>query len=271
MKKLKKLSCFRRDESQKEEEDRPTQLVKTPETPPKPSTAQEAEPSRPSLGQISVSLWHEAFDSIKLDKSTSELFNAYTKALFAMVVGAPVGSKDVTNLIPDEAEGRETQMKKVIGAGLKRTERSAAITRGLGTTAEWILKSKKVIDLAVGSIPQAAIPWAAVSICLEANLDGIEYVSSRMQWYCQWSEVALHPEQVEPKDGRLLDNVRFEIRKKVLGLYKAILIYQMKSVCTYYESQLWVFLRGLVNLDGWDASLEAIQTAEEKLRIDYND
>ena len=54
-----------------------------------------------------------------------------------------------------------------------------------------------------------------------------------------------------------------QLEKTVVALYKALLLYQMKSVCSYYQNQGLVFLRGLANLDDWDGDLKNVTDAED--------
>jgi hypothetical protein len=59
-----------------------------------------------------------------------------------------------------------------------------------------------------------------------------------------------------------------QLEKAVITLYKALLLYQMKSVCSYYRNQSVVFLRGLVNLDGWDGDFKSVTDIEDALQRD---
>lgn len=60
------------------------------------------------------------------------------------------------------------------------------------------------------------------------------------------------------------------MEKTVVTLYKALLLYQMKSICSYYRSQVLVFFRGLANLDNWDDDLKSVTDAEVALQTDSN-
>ena len=60
-----------------------------------------------------------------------------------------------------------------------------------------------------------------------------------------------------------------QLEEKIVALYKALLLYQMKSVCSYYKHQVLVFLRGLANLDKWDADLTTVTDAEKNLLNDW--
>jgi hypothetical protein len=86
-----------------------------------------------------------------------------------------------------------------------------------------------------------------------------------MDWYCALTEHLLN------KDNIVVGSESFEailqlLEKTVVALYKALLLYQMKSVCSYYRNQGLVFLRGLANLDDWDGDLQGVTDAEVALQ-----
>ena len=99
-----------------------------------------------------------------------------------------------------------------------------------------------------------------------SNLDGIVYVTSRMDWYCALTEHLLDGDHID----RSLHSILPQLEVRVVALYKALLLYQMKSVCSYYRHQGLVFMRGLVSWDDWDADLKAVTDAEETLQKDSN-
>jgi hypothetical protein len=87
-----------------------------------------------------------------------------------------------------------------------------------------------------------------------------------MDWYCSLTEHLLN------KDNIVIGSESFEkiiqqLEKTVITLYKALL-YQMKSVCSYYRNQGVVFLRGPVNLDDWAGDLASVTKAEVTLKED---
>jgi hypothetical protein len=88
-----------------------------------------------------------------------------------------------------------------------------------------------------------------------------------MDWYCNLTELLLN------KDNIVVGNKSFEtilqqLEKTVVALYKALLLYQMRTVCSYYRNQGLVFLRGLANLDDWDGDLKSVTNAEVALQKD---
>ncbi|KAK9769765.1 putative NACHT domain-containing protein [Seiridium cardinale] len=53
-----------------------------------------------------------------------------------------------------------------------------------------------------------------------------------------------------------------KLKQPIVTLYKEVLHYQMKSVCTYYRNWFPDLLRGLTNWDDWDAELKKVTDAE---------
>ncbi len=61
------------------------------------------------------------------------------------------------------------------------------------------------------------------------------------------------------------------MEEEVIVLYKGLLQYQMKSVCSYYyRHPALVFLRSLANLDDWDGDLKSVTDAEETFQKDLD-
>ena len=69
-----------------------------------------------------------------------------------------------------------------------------------------------------------------------------------MDWYCALTEHLLSKDNI--KIGKeSFELIQHQLEATVVTLYKALLMYQMKSVCSHYRNQGLVFLRSLVNLD----------------------
>jgi hypothetical protein len=103
----------------------------------------------------------------------------------------------------------------------------------------------------------------------KSNLAGITHVVSRMDWYCALTE-HLDKSNIEIGDESF-ESILRQLEEEVIALYKALLQYQMKSVCSYYYRNLaLVFLRGLANLDDWDGDLKSVTDAEETLQKDLD-
>jgi N-terminal domain of NWD NACHT-NTPase/NACHT domain len=86
-----------------------------------------------------------------------------------------------------------------------------------------------------------------------------------MDWYWNLSSLLLQENAV---GGGSSETLRYELEKRIVALYKALLLYQMKSVCSYYRNRGVDFLRSVVQLDDWDGSLTNVHEAEDAVRQD---
>ena len=82
-----------------------------------------------------------------------------------------------------------------------------------------------------------------------------------MDWYCAHVKHLLHTTDVG-SSSMSFESVLEQLKQKVVQLYKAILLYQMKSVCSYYRNQGWNFILQLWNFDDWDGALDSVEQAE---------
>lgn len=90
-----------------------------------------------------------------------------------------------------------------------------------------------------------------------------------MDWYYALTEY-LNESNIKIGDESF-ESILQQLEEEVIALYKALLQYQMKSVCSYYYSNpALVFLRGLTNLDNWDGDLKSVTDAEETLQKDLD-
>lgn len=101
---------------------------------------------------------------------------------------------------------------------------------------------------------------------MQSNLEGIAHVISRMKWFCAWTDDVsfMGDEYVQQREG--LSRMSQVLEDDILTLYRAVLIYQIKSVCSYYNNQGVNFVRGLLKIDDWDALLRAVMIAEQTLQ-----
>lgn len=81
-----------------------------------------------------------------------------------------------------------------------------------------------------------------------------------MAWYCALCEYLFDARNTV--DHVDFASIRQNLENTVVSLYKALLLYQVKTVCSYYRHQGLVFLRALVSLDDWDGDLENVKKAE---------
>jgi hypothetical protein len=90
-----------------------------------------------------------------------------------------------------------------------------------------------------------------------------------MDWYCSLTEHILKPDNIMV-GKESFQSVQNLLESKVVALYEALLLYQIKSACSFYRNQGLVFLRGLANLDDWDADLKSVTDAEAALQKDLD-
>jgi hypothetical protein len=138
--------------------------------------AAQAQPA-PTVGVIHRRLWDEAYDSIK--KEDEDLVNAYEVAVSDFLKPGAQDDQDTTpkttdvgnvpNTISNDPDKRREQMEDAVKLGLEKRQKYAKVVENIGTAAEYLLKGKDIITLAVSTVPQAAIPWAAVSLTLEVS------------------------------------------------------------------------------------------------------
>jgi hypothetical protein len=95
----------------------------------------------------------------------------------------------------------------------------------------------------------------------KSNLAGIAYVTSRMDWYCALTEHLLNKNNIMTGTESFQEVIE-QLEKAVAQLYRALLLHQMKTVCSYYRKRGIGFLRALANLDDWDGDLAHVKSAE---------
>jgi len=97
----------------------------------------------------------------------------------------------------------------------------------------------------------------------ETNRKGIQHVIERMSWYWELSSLIL--KEHDP-NGTSYARLRSRLKEQLIQLYKALLSYQMKSVCSYYQNRGFVFLKDLVQLHDWNGQLDDIYKIEATIQ-----
>ncbi|KAF3060313.1 hypothetical protein CFAM422_011473 [Trichoderma lentiforme] len=215
-------------------------------------------------------LWDRAYDDLK--KQDAALIQAYEKILSNKLDEATGSEQNI--IAQHDAHTRRKQMRQLIYDGLNKTEKEAKVKEAIGI----VLSTKDIITNAVQAVPQAALAWTGVCVALEcidqmmqnpiaatkANREGIEYVVKRMNMYWELSSVVLKD---NANDG--LSGVRGELEAQIINLYKVLLTYEIKSVCSYYRNRGSVLLRDIISLDDWNGDIQAIKTAERVFHDDF--
>ncbi|RYP64263.1 hypothetical protein DL770_009223 [Monosporascus sp. CRB-9-2] len=244
---------------------------------PKPAVTESTKHPTPALS-ASQRLWNAAYDSLEVEDA--ELVGSYMKTL-EKVLGGGTDEPSATDFSAKlkDPTARQMHMRELVQKGQEKISKASRITTGVGKVADFILSAKEMVDLVLRGVPQAApaaLPWAGVCLGLQilrnpaqatkSNLAGIAHVISRMDWYCALTEHLLNKNIIST--GNNLQAVLHQLEERVVELYKALLFYQMKSVCSYYRNQGLVFLRGMLNLDDWDGDLKLITDIEAVFQKD---
>jgi hypothetical protein len=86
-----------------------------------------------------------------------------------------------------------------------------------------------------------------------------------MHWYWNMSSLLLKENMVDEGSST---GLKHELEKRIVDLYKVLLSYQIRSVCSYYRNQFLISLRDVIKLDDWDGNLKSVQDAENAVRQD---
>ncbi|OAQ74405.1 WD domain-containing protein [Purpureocillium lilacinum] len=224
-------------------------------------------------------LWDRAYDHLK--EQEHALVQAYEKVLSRELhkdtVDSTSSESQQNAIAQHDPAARRDQMKRLVDVGLQKTVPKSRVKEGVGAAMDVVLYAKEIISSAIQAVPQAALPWSGVIIALEmlanpsqeteTNRNGIIYVATRMDWYWSLSSLLFGENTI---DGGTLSGVGCELEKRIVDLYKLLLLYQMRSVCSYFRNRGLVFLRSVIKLEGWQASLQAIRDAEIVLMQDIN-
>ncbi|CAK7236679.1 hypothetical protein SBRCBS47491_009721, partial [Sporothrix bragantina] len=190
--------------------------------------------------------------------------------------GGPAGDTEAE----PSAAARQAQMVQLVKAGQEKIKKASKITNFVGQFIEHILMAKPLGDFVIQNVPQAApaaLPWASVCAALQilckpanankTNLEGVKYVVSRMEWYCALTDHLLDTGSIESGNTPTKDVLGI-LRERIVSIYRALLVFLIQSVCSYYSPQFPVFLKNLAGLEDWTASLKSIKDAESILQTD---
>lgn len=139
-----------------------------PDIPKKDSPNASKDPKK----SISRKVWNQAFDEIARDDGTKKLAETYAKVIKKSRnkdANEPASDDEDIDGMMNDPDERDRIMREALEAGQQRVYKSTAISNAAGDVANFVLKFKDVIDFAIGNIPQAALPWAGVSIGLSVG------------------------------------------------------------------------------------------------------
>ncbi|KAK5635838.1 hypothetical protein RRF57_011550 [Xylaria bambusicola] len=237
------------------------------------------ESSNPTIS-VSEELWNTAYDELK--EAEAELVGSYMKILKKFLGdqnGDPTAEDHLDQM--NNLLERPEYMRELVKRGKERVEKASKIATKVSSVANFILSSRGIIDFTLKAVPQAApaaLPWAGVCLGLEmlqnpgqqtnSNLEGIAHVISRMDWYCALTKMLLNESNIT--DGINFQPILSQLKKNIIELYKALLLFQMKSIVSYYRNQGVRFLRDLGKLDDWEGNIRRVKDVETALQKDMD-
>jgi hypothetical protein len=119
-------------------------------------------PTDANLGANNVPerFWDEAYDNLK--KEQPALVRAYEKILTRNLANSNSdGTESQRNdIAQDNPDLRRDQMRRIIKAGLNKTEKEVRMKRHVGVAMESFRNIRDAIGPALQAFPQAGLPWA---------------------------------------------------------------------------------------------------------------
>ncbi len=185
---------------------------------------------------------------------------------------------ETTNQIPQhDASARREKLQQITRLGLEHMKDKEVSTTLLGrkiVLGEAVDKvagavgwAENWIKDAVKDLPYASIVVAGVALVLPllknptaaeaANQDGFAYVTSQMRYYAAMESLLL------PEDMK--SDLKADLTERLVGLYKLIIDFQVRTVLRFYRSRTENYVRGTVNYDSWDKKLEKIKDSDKDL------
>ncbi|KAL2195940.1 hypothetical protein P885DRAFT_70078 [Corynascus similis CBS 632.67] len=184
-----------------------------------------------ATARLPMRLWDRAYNDLKQEEA--ELLDAYEKILSRQLED---GSGSV---VPESQKNTIAQDN----SDADKIESEAKVKESFGVAVNVIMSARNILSSAAQAVPQAALAWTGIYIALEMpNREGIDYVVKRMDWYWRLSTSLLKHSAGHDSE---LAGVRRELENQFVNLYKALLLYQIKSVYSYYRNRGLVFLRDM--------------------------
>ncbi|PQK09533.1 hypothetical protein BB8028_0001g16030 [Beauveria bassiana] len=172
---------------------------------------------------------------------------------------------------------RQMLLEMLVSRGQLQVKKTEGIAKAAGYVAEKGLFIKPAVDLIL-QIPQAApaaLPWAGICLGMkmlsypadsaQEQRDGFTFVAHRMQWYYAMTDYLLDHDN-KSSTGQDSASILEMLTEKLFDLYKAILRYQLLSVCYYYSNPF----RQLYDNVDWAGSKKAVEDAERVFSKDWD-
>lgn len=139
----------------------------------KPTKQQDQEWQTPELS-TSQRLWNTAYNNLEKNDNTAKLVNSYVDILTTGLESIRASNTSASEVNDISAElkdpiKRQTYMRNLVEDGQKKIATTSTIAEGVDNVIEYIDKAKNMISVAIGNIPQAALPWAGVCLGLQVR------------------------------------------------------------------------------------------------------
>ncbi|ETS04567.1 hypothetical protein M419DRAFT_72725, partial [Trichoderma reesei RUT C-30] len=216
-------------------------------------------------------LWDEAYDELKNEET--KLLQAYEVILSNRLSDPSFSSGGTDVNIIGSGDERRAQLLLVIEAAQKKTHTEAKIKENIGEGMKVVNSVRGVISAAVQAAPQAALPWSLVTMSLDVGISpaqcaGISYTAKRMEWY--WSLSNELFDRAGTANPSITPTMRDALLSRLRELYKKIILFQVKSICSYYRNRGLQLLREFAMLDDWEESMKEIRVLEQEVQNDCN-
>ncbi|KAF5006239.1 hypothetical protein FDECE_7399 [Fusarium decemcellulare] len=229
---------------------------------------------------IQEKIWNEAYE--RLSEEEPKLVGQYERTLQKLSstsLSSP-GSQEQQDpglMKPTNDKTTRVQlMNEAIELGLRRTKKEAQVKKQIGESVRMFGSIKDLVDKAVKVSPEASLAWAPVCLTMEilsnpikqssAQREGLEYIVSRIDWYC------LLTDKLSSPDGETQKTSEFqpELRKKITDLYMSLLSYQMRSVNVYHQNRVFTSLADFISYDNWGVKLQEVKDLETDFQKDFD-
>ncbi|KAL7935407.1 hypothetical protein V8C35DRAFT_272036 [Trichoderma chlorosporum] len=218
-------------------------------------------------------LWDEAYDGLKAEQP--KLIQIYEVILSNKLKDPNFDNLEEgaeTNAVEATGDKRRAQMLLLIQSGQKRIKKESEIKESVGQFIEIVNSMKSIISTAIEAAPQAALPWSIVTMTLEIvqnplkeqkdNKEGLTYLMKRMEWYWSLSHDLFNGTGSTIHVNNNAPDTQSSLLSRLVDLYKEIMSFQIKSICSFYRNRGLQLFRDVVMFDNWKESLKGIRTLE---------
>ncbi|KAK1764019.1 hypothetical protein QBC33DRAFT_211496 [Phialemonium atrogriseum] len=234
-------------------------------------------PEEPTKAGISFRLWNEAYDSI--EEKQSELVETYEKILSQQI--AEDGALRVTtgNAFTNcTGQERLALMKSAVVKSVERANRHESVRDGIIETSAFIANLNKILGGILEPYPPASMVWSGICTVLpilvspfvadKAMAEGLSHIISRMDWYMDLSNVLLEDSW---ESSAVFSKLRVNVEQRIVGLYEALLQYEMQSVAyCFHDHPVVKSMKTILGFNDWESRRKSIDQLEAGLEKDLD-